>query len=358
MNAFIVASTRPYIGKSGIALALMDIAADRGMATAYFKPYGTMPATVDGVQTDLDAAYISRHATVRSPLDAVCPVVESSAFLEEVVAGRRGDARATVRDAFDRVSAGADVVVVEGPSDIFQGRSVELSLCQVADLLAARVLLVAAGQRAGLPDAVLGAADCLGDRLGGVLFNDVAAPVAEFVKRDSIPFLEQHGLTVFGSVPHDTMLSSVTIAEIVEELAGTVLCAEDRVRERAESFMVGAMGQDKAMRFFRRRPRKVVVTGGDRSDVQLAALETDTRALVLTGDLPPSPHALSRAEELGVPMILVGFDTLSTVERLERLFGRARLHDPAKAARIREMLTASVDVDHVLRTLLGTGDLG
>ncbi len=183
-------------------------------------------------------------------------------------------------------------------------------------------------------------------------------PVADFVKRDAMPFLERRGIKVFGCVPHDTMLSSVTIAEIVEGLSGTVLCAEDGVEERAESFMVGAMGQDKAMRFFRRRPRKVVVTGGDRSDVQLATLETDTRALVLTGDLPPSPHVLSRAEELNVPMILVGFDTLSTVERLERLFGRVRLHEPAKAARIREMLTASVDVDHVLRTLLGTGDQG
>lgn len=358
MNTFIVASTRPYIGKSGIALALMETAADRGMATAYFKPYGTMPATVDGVQTDLDAAYLSRHATVRSPLDAVCPVVESSAFLEDVLGGRRGDARDTVREAFEVVSAGADLVVVEGPSDIFQGRSVELSVCQVAQLLEARVLLVAAGERAILPDSVLGARDCLGEQLGGVLFNDVAPPVADLVKRDSIPFLERHGVTVFGCVPHDAMLSSVTVAEIVEELSGTVLCGEDHVGERAESFMVGAMGQDKAMRFFRRRPRKVVVTGGDRSDVQLAALETDTRALVLTGDLPPSPHVLSRAEELGVPMVLVGFDTLSTVERLERLFGRVRLHDPAKAARIREMLTASVDVDHVLRTLLGTGDQG
>lgn len=354
MNGFIVASTRPYIGKSGIVLALLAIAGDRGLRTAYFKPYGTMPATVDDVHTDLDAAYISRHATSRAPLDVVCPVVETSGFLEDVVAGRQGDARPSVRDAYAHVSADADVVIIEGPSDIFQGRSVELSLCQVADLLDTRVLLVAAGERAVLPDTILGAADCLGERLAGVLFNDVAPPVADFVAKDAIPFLEHRDITVYGAVPHDAMLSSVTISEIVEELSGTVLSAEENLGAFAESFMVGAMGQDKAMRFFRRRPRKVVVTGGDRSDVQLAALETDTRALVLTGDLPPSAHVLSRAEELGVPMVLVSFDTLTTVERLERLFGRVRLHDPAKAARIREMLTGSVDVDVLLESLIGT----
>ncbi|MFU8890972.1 MAG: DRTGG domain-containing protein, partial [Anaerosomatales bacterium] len=299
MHAFIVASTRPYIGKSGIVLALLAIARDRGLDAAYFKPYGTMPATVGGVHTDLDAAYISKHASSEAPLDLVCPVVETSTFLEDVVAGRQSDVRPRVREAFDVVSAGADLMIIEGPSDAFQGRSVNLSLAQVAELLDASVLLVVAGERAALPDAVLAAADTLGRRLAGVIFNDVAPVVSAFVKAQAAPFLEGQGITVFGAVPHDATLSSVTIDEIVEALEGTVLSAEEKTGMTAESFMVGAMGQDKAMRFFRRRPRKVVITGGDRSDVQLAALETDTRALVLTGDLPPSGHVLSRAEELG-----------------------------------------------------------
>jgi uncharacterized protein len=258
-----------------------------------------------------------------------------------------------VRAAFERVREGADLVVVEGPSDIFQGRSVQLSLAQVARIVDARVLLIATADRATLPDYILGAADILGERLAGVLFNAVQEHLQEFVDTEAAPFLTSRGVPVFGSVPFDAMLSSVTVAEIAEELDGTVLCAEEHVGESVESFMVGAMGQDKALRFFRRRARKVVVTGGDRSDVQLAALETDTRALVLTGDLSPSPHVLSRAEGLGVPVVLVGLDTLSAVERLERLFGRMRLHDPAKAARIRAMLTASVDVGALMQALIG-----
>ncbi|MDY0087887.1 MAG: phosphotransacetylase family protein [Coriobacteriia bacterium] len=356
MNSFIVASTRPYIGKSGIVLALLAIAADRSHSTAYFKPYGTMPSTVDGVLTDLDAAYISRHTTSDAPLDVVCPVVESTTFLEDVIAGRRGDERGRVAAAFCAVSKEVDTVIIEGPSDTFQGRSVELSLPQVAEMLDTRVLLVTACERPVLPDAVLGAADHLGDRLAGVLFNNVRPMVEEFVMHDAIPFLESRGITVFGAVPHDMMLSSVTIREVVDELSATVLCAESHLDDRAESFLVGAMGQDKALRFFRRRARKLVVTGGDRSDVQLAALETDTAALVLTGDLPPSAHVLSRAEELGVPMVLVGFDTLSTVEHLDRMFGRVRLHDPAKAVRIREMLTGAVDIDKMFACLVGDTD--
>ena len=103
-----------------------------------------------------------------------------------------------------------------------------------------------------------------------------------------------------------------------------------------------------AINFFRRKARKAVITGGDRADVQLAALETNTRCIVLTGNLPPSVAVTTRAEELGVPMILVETDTLTAVERMDALIGRMRLHDSGKAARIREMLERDADVARLL----------
>ena len=356
MNTLMVASTRPYTGKSGIVLALAELLQTTGRSVAYFKPYGTMPATVDGVHTDLDAAYISRHIAASAPLDVVCPVVETAAFIEGVVAGRVTDLTSEVRSAFDHVAEGSETVLVEGPSDLFQGRTVGLSLAEVAELLHARVLLVTPGERTHLPDDVLCAADLLGDRLCGVLFNAVHPAVRDFVDHRAIPFLTGRGIKVYGCVPRDPSLAAVTVAEVAEALDGTVLSAESALNNTAESFMVGAMGQDKALRHFRRRPRKIVITGGDRADVQLAALETDTRALVLTGDLAPSPIVLSRAEELGVPMILVALDTLSAIEKIEGLFGRMRIHDPVKVARIREMLSEAVDVEALLSTASGTGD--
>lgn len=354
MDTIIVASTRPYTGKSGIALALFQILKESGSRPAYFKPYGTMPATVDGYHTDLDAAYAARYTGAETALDVICPVVETSAFIEDVVAGRIKDVRDRVRSAYDSIVPTADVLLVEGPSDLYQGRSVGVSLPEVAEQLDGRVILVTPGERSHLPDDVLCVAELLGARLAGVLYNDVHSSVKQFIVDQSIPFLKNRGINVFGCMQHDAELASVTIGEVAEELGGTVLCAENHLGNTAESFMVGAMGQDKALRFFRRRPRKIVITGGDRADVQLAALETETRALVLTGSLPPAGQVLSRAEELGVPMILVDLDTLTAVERLEGLFGRMRVHDPGKAARIREMMEAAVDVDAMFEALMSS----
>jgi len=75
----------------------------------------------------------------------------------------------------------------------------------------------------------------------------------------------------------------------------------------------------------------------------LAALETSTRCLILTGNLHPSPIILSRAEELGVPMILVPHDTLTTVEIIERFFGKTRFHQEKKISRLTDLLELRFD---------------
>ncbi|MDP2300296.1 MAG: AAA family ATPase, partial [Actinomycetota bacterium] len=84
MKTIVVTSTRPYTGKSGIALTLIGILADRGLDVGYFKPYGTMPVHAGGLLTDEDALYINRSLKRPSELADVCPVVRSQSFVEDV----------------------------------------------------------------------------------------------------------------------------------------------------------------------------------------------------------------------------------------------------------------------------------
>ena len=100
---------------------------------------------------------------------------------------------------------------------------------------------------------------------------------------------------------------------------------EDRMDTMIERFCVGAMDVEGALRVFRRIPRKAVVTGGMRPDIQHAALETDTRCLILTGGVTPNEGVRHRARMLGVPVLVVQGDTMATVERFEQLLGRVRI---------------------------------
>lgn len=344
MRTIIVTSTKPYTGKSGMCIALIGHFAARGLDVGYFKPYGSMPVVDGDITTDEDALYVNRVLPRPSELADVCPVVRSQALIERVLAGEEPFADADVLAAFERCAAGRDVMVVEGPTEPAQGASVGLSALRVAALLDARILLVDRPRPTDLPEDAVWVGQLYGEALGGVVLNGIDESRLPVARGRVSEFLERRGIPVLGVIAHDPELSAVTVSEIVSALGGTVLTASDRVEDTVESFMVGAMGQDKALRFFRRKANKAVITGGDRADVQLAALETSTRCIVLTGNQMPGAAVMSRAEDLGVPMVLVDTDTLTAVERMEALFGRVHLHDPQKAARIREMFERDVDL--------------
>lgn len=347
MRTIVVTSTKPYTGKSGLCVALIGHLSAHGLDVGYFKPYGTMPVSEGDLTTDEDALYVNRVLPRPSALADVCPVVRSQGLIEEVLSGGSATTHDEVLAAFGRCAEGRDVMVVEGPTEPAQGACVGLSAGVVAGLLDARVLLVDRPRPTDLPEDALWVGSLFGERLGGVVLNGIDESRLRVVREQVTPFLEGRGVPVLGVIGQDPTLSAVTVAEIVEALNGTVLTAADRIEDVVESFMVGAMGQDKALRFFRRKANKAVITGGDRADVQLAALETSTRCIVLTGNQTPGAAVMSRAEDLGVPMVLVDSDTLTAVERLEMLFGRVHLHDPVKAARIREMFERDVDLERL-----------
>ena len=144
------------------------------------------------------------------------------------------------------------------------------------------------------------------------------------------------------------------IQELAEATEGEFLCGAESAEALLENFVVGAMGEERALRYFRRTPRKCVITGGDRSDIQLAALETPTRCLVLTGDLRPSHTVIARAEELGVPVLLVRGDTLATVTTIEEMMGKLRVREPKKIAHAVEQFEENLELAK-LDAALGLG---
>jgi BioD-like phosphotransacetylase family protein len=159
---------------------------------------------------------------------------------------------------------------------------------------------------------------------------------------------------VYAVLPQERLLLSITVDEIADIMGAEVLNSPEHGGELVENIMVGAMSMDRALSYFRHKPNKAVITGGDRADIALAALETSTRCLVLTGNIRPNPLILGRAEELGVPLLLAKQDTLTAVEIIQRYFGRLRLHEPRKVERLSELLNERFDIIR-LKADLGLG---
>jgi uncharacterized protein len=351
MATLYVASTETFVGKSAVCIGLLRRMQQDGFNVGYMKPLSVAIAHTPEAVVDEDAAFIRQTLGLDAPLDQISPVLITPGVVEAILRGQASSYIRTLRDAYLTVSRNKDIVVLEGTNTWSEGSLVDLTADQVTDLLQAPALLVSRYSSTINVDNILSVQRYIGDRLLGVLINQIDDAQIEFVQNRVVPFLEDRGIPVFGLLPHDPTLAGISVTELIEHLGGQLIGQRAWCARTVESLMIGAMGADASLSFFRRRANKAVITGGDRSDLQLAALETSTSALVLTGNLRPTPLVIDRAEQREVPIILVPDDTLATVDRAERLFGRVRFHQDAKLRRFAEMLDANFAYDRLYESL-------
>ena len=351
LKSLYIASTQGSGGKTTIAVGLCLALRDRGLNAGYFKPVGTLASSSGGVLLDEDAAFVAELLELDDEPTDLCPVVLDEDALHDVLAGSEVDAMSRVSEAYARVSRGKDLVVCEGLGEIWQGRFLRTSGAEVVRQLDLKTLLVAKFAGARLLDDIIYVKDALKEYLLGVLFNMVPETRLELVENDYTTFLATHGVTSYGVLVSNARLSAVSVAEIVEALEGTYVCGERHGERLVETYMIGAMSPEHALRYFQLTPNKVVIVGGDRAEIILTALDTPTVAVVLTGNYVPSPAVLERAEEAGVPLISVETDTVTAADGLRRLFGRLRVKEPAKIDLIVDLIDECVDLDRLVADL-------
>lgn len=342
-------SNQPFSGKSSMCVGVGKLFAEKGLRVGYMKPVGTLPTRVGGITTDEDAQYISNILDVKEKLEDICPIVLTQQHSKE---GLRDENFSKgfidlIEGAYKRIQKDKDIIILEGAKSIEDGYFLGISANKICAKLGARAVMVIK-YSAEIVDQILYARAFLGDCLMGVIINWIPRSEMFLLEELIIPYLEKNKIEVLGHVASDKMLSSVSIKEMADLLDGQIICAEDKVDELVETFMVGAMGQEQALKFFRRKANKAVITGGDRADVQLAALETPTKCLILTGNFQPSSVVLGRAEELGVPMILVNFDTLTAVERVGEIIGHVRFHEIKKINKIVDVVREFINIDRLM----------
>ncbi len=344
MATLYVASMETFSGKSALCIGLARRFQRDGFTFGYMKPVSTGSRLAVGLE-DEDALFFKETFSLTDSLDDMVPVGIAPRTVEAILSGRQDtDFEAKLLSAHGRVSQDRDVVILEGGCNLREGSLIGLSMVRVADLLAARELVVVKyNDDLQILDDALVARSELDDSLIGVVLNEVPRQRMPFVQEMVKPALEERGIHVMAVLPMERLLLSISVGELAEFLSGTILCGQDKTDELVEHLMVGAMSVDSALAYFRRKPNKAVITGGDRPDIQLAALETSTKCLILTGNLQPSPIILGRAEEVGVPTILVRQDTLTAVEVIERFFGKTRFHQQKKVRRFEELLADRFD---------------
>ncbi|MBM5790632.1 MAG: phosphotransacetylase family protein [Cyanobacteria bacterium M_surface_10_m1_298] len=336
-SALLIGSCAPFSGKSALVLGLARQLLQRGVPVRLGKPLADSAESApvggsDGRLIDDDVRFVGQILGLAD--EQLVPSVllkDSQTARQRLLEGNLlpGDGFAALRQQLQTYPEG--LTVMEASGSLNDGRLYGLSLAQVAEGLQAPVLLVHAWEDSGSVEPLLAAREQLGDLLAGVVLNGVPPDQVNALRSEVVPALERLGLPVLGVMPRSPLLRSVTVEELARRLDARTLCCAERHDLLVETLSIGAMNVNSAMEFFRRRRNMAVVTGADRTDIQLAALEASTQCLILTGAGDPLPQLISRAEELEVPILKVEHDTLTTVEVIENAFGQVRLHESVKA---------------------------
>lgn len=346
-----VTSTQSFSGKSAVCLTLIDRMRKDGYRVGYLKPFSSAARVLAESSVDEDARLIKETFALNEPLELLAPVVVTGQHLRKILAEANGDYSKTVKQAAERIGRDKDIVVMEGSDNFREGYLVNLSLNEVANLVDARVITVVGYQNSlQVVDDILTAITRLEKRLIGIIINSVPESRLEYIHQHVLPYVKSYGIDVLAVLPYQETLHSISIGKIHQVLEGELLCG-DCLDDLVENLMVGAMNVENALSYFRVVKNKAVIVGGDRPDIQLAALETSTKLLILTGNARPNPMIEARAEERGVAIILSPYDTLTTVEKVEQFFGKSCFREAEKVAYFARLLNQELDFARLYQRL-------
>ena len=350
MKRILIVSTEQHSGKSLLSLALGKTLQDQGHDIAYMKPISFEVTYETGEPMDRDADAIRSLLGLNDDLRDIAPVPLEGPFLREAIeSGDRGF-RARIRDSFARLSQGRDAAVIEGRSYLGMGVSAGLGDPDLAELLDADVLLITHYESDEAIDRILCALRMFepGPRLLGVILKGVPMDrTFQHLSEVLVTFLASRGAEVLGIIPYNPNLEIVSSHEIVKRLGGQLLTPPAIERE-IRHFVIGAMGVEASLRMFRRTPELGVITGGDREDIHLAALEVaNLRCLILTGASRPTREVIEKATAQQIPIILAGQNTMVTADACESSLRRVWIHPGATLDEAVNYVRSNVDVSRI-----------
>jgi len=254
-----------------------------------------------------------------------------------------------VREIAAHNSQGKEIMLIESGKELTRGLSVHLDAISLCKYLDGELLVILSGTNDQIMDdaCALKKTIDLGDvKLAGVIINKVH-DVEDFkaVYTDHFEALE---LPVLGIIPYAEDLTKPSMRFLADLFFAKVLTGEKGLKNTIKDVFVGAMSADAVLRMQRfNKESKLVITSGDRSDMILAALDSQAAGIILTNNILPPPNILARASGTNVPLLLVAQDTFQAAKKVDNLVSLLSKDDDEKMEQLASMIK-----DHVEATTI------
>jgi hypothetical protein len=344
MEKVIIASMRKSAGKT---TAIVGMTAAANKKIAYVKPFGERMLYRKKRLWDYDSSLISALFGLKEdPVDMSIGFDHSKLRYMYDEEGTRKKLMETIGN----VGNDREVLFIEGGKDLSYGISVHLDTLSLAKYIGAKLFMVVSGDHDAILDDLLFLqrhVNLSGVTLNGVLINKVQN-LEEF-RSTHLPAVRQMGLQVVGVIPYESELTHFTVSYLTERLFAKVLCGEGGLNRVVKNILIGAWSANVFLQnpLFKKE-NKLVITGGDRTDMILASLESDTSAIILTNNILPPSNIISKASERNIPLLMVFSDTYQTAKQIEDLEPLLTKEDGAKVEMLKGLFQKHVSIQEIL----------
>ena len=343
MNKLVVASMGASAGKTSI---IVGMAKALGADFGYMKPFGERLVYLKKRLWDYDAALMTNIFGLKEyPEDMTIGFGQSKLryMYDETTRQKK------LMDMAARIGREKSLLVVEGGAGLRHGGSVGLDPISVARALQAKLVIVSAGNEDSVMDDLWFLKNHLNlhdVNFGGVIINKIQS--TEDFKETCIPGINELGVKVLGVLPHEKELTHLSVRFLAEKLFAKVVTGESGMDKLIKHVFVGAMSADPAhkntLTNIFNKENKLIITSGDRSDMILTALESDTSCVVLTNNVLPPSNIIAKAQDRGIPLLMVPQDTYATATQIDDLEPLLMKEEKTKIELVEKMAKEHLDL--------------
>jgi len=344
MDKVVIASMRKGAGKTS---TIVGIAGALNRKMAYVKPFGDRMLYRKKRLWDYDSALISGLFSLKED-----PVDMSIGF-DHSKLRYMYDEQGTQKKLLEIIgSIGSDkeILFIEGGRDLAYGISVHLDTLSLVKYTGSKLFIVASGEEDTIIDDLLFLkrhVDLAGVKLAGVIINKVQH-LDEF-QSTHLPAIEKEGIRVVGVVPFQSELTYFSVYSLSERLFAKVITGEGGLKRVVKNIIIGAWSANVFLQnpLFKKE-NKLVITGGDRTDMILASLESDTSGIILTNNILPPSNIISKASERNIPLLMVFADTYQTARQIENLEPLLTKDDAEKVDLLQQLAKKHLNLNEIM----------
>ena len=326
VKVFYLCSLEENAGKSFLSIGFIQKLKKEGKKFAYFKPIG-VPKSAFTNKADPDVGFILNTVYQTDfPYDFISPVSIPDAYYVDLIdTAKKEESLQKIRSAYEKITKDIDYVIIEGNPSIKKFIRIGLDDVTIAQNLGIDELVYVS------PESSDHAIDSIfftknyfeyrKVRIKAILFNKIDFEYIARIKELTEDHITRYNIPVLGIIEKSLELFSPRVNEILEQIGGELINeqASSGLDNLVETFLIGAMNAQAALKYLRQVKRAAFITGGDRTDLAMAALEQDVSTLILTGFIQPDMSVITLANKKKIPIILSPSDTYTTMRNLERL---------------------------------------